>query len=354
MESNVIKEDLKYITGYNLKWDEFDGKTILITGANGMLASYIVKTFLYLNKNKLKNKCKVIGIVRNMEKAKLKFADYLEDIRLELIAQDVCNDIKISEKIDYIIHAASQASPKYYRKDPVGTLNANVLGTNNILKLAHEKKVKSVLFFSSGDVYGKVPQNKIPIEENQYGFIDLSDVRSCYGESKRLGEIMCISWFKQYDVPVKIARVFHTYGPGMELNDGRVFADFINDILNNKDICLNSDGTATRAFCYISDATIGFLLLLLNGVNGEAYNLGNDECEISILDLANLLVDLFSDKQLKVIKDSRNTDKNYIKSPIQRSCPNVKKIKLLGWKPKISIEDGFKRTILNYSEMLQI
>jgi nucleoside-diphosphate-sugar epimerase len=350
MESSIVKDDLEYIINSNLNWSEFDNKTILITGANGMLASYMVKTLLYLNKNRFKNKCKVIALVRNAEKAKLKFNDYIQDSGLELVVQDICDKIEINGKIDYIVHAASQASPKYYGKDPVGTLNANVLGTNNILRLAYEKRAKSVLFFSSGDVYGKVSQDKIPIKENDYGFIDLSDVRSCYGESKRLAETMCVSWFKQYDVPVKMARIFHTYGPGMELNDGRVFADFVNDILNNRDIHLNSDGTATRAFCYISDATIGFFSLLLNGVNGEAYNLANDNCEISIIDLANLLVKLFPEKQLKVIKNLQGTDKNYIKSPIQRSCPSIEKIRKIGWNPNISIEDGFRKVILSYNK----
>jgi UDP-glucuronate decarboxylase len=343
--NQIVKEDLEYIVNYNLPWHNFEGKTILISGANGFLPSYMVETLLYLNDIRFKNKTKIIGIVRNKEKSLARFLEHKDRVDFRIIVQDVCKPIYINEPVDYIIHAASQASPKYFGKDPVGTLSPNILGTYNLLELAKENKIKSFLFFSSGEVYGEVDENQIPIKEDDYGYVNPIMVRSCYAESKRMGETMCVSWFYQHGVPAKIIRPFHTYGPGMNLDDGRVFADFVSDVVNKRDIVMKSDGSAKRAFCYLSDATAGFFTVLLKGNDGEAYNVGNDKAELSIIDLANILVNLFPEKELKVIKKEEAEHGGYIKSKIIRSCPDISKIRTLGWEPIYSIEEGFKRTI---------
>lgn len=342
----IIFEDISAITSSGLDFKKFSNKTILISGANGFLASYLVYTFLHLNDTKHIN-CKVVGISRSKEKAESKFGSILRRSDFEIIVKDVSGILNIDNKIDFIIHAASQASPKYYGIDPVGTLNANVLGTNNLLELARKNKVESFLFFSSSEVYGIVGEDKIPTRENDYGFIDCTNVRSCYAESKRMGETMCVSWLNQYDVPVKIVRPFHTYGPGMLMDDGRVYADFIADIVNSRNIEMKSDGLAMRAFCYLKDATEGFLNVLINGNNGEAYNVGNPNEEISIIDLAEKLVALFPERKLNVIKKQAE-QKGYLKSGVQRNCPDVSKLNSFGWTPSTSIEIGFKRTVESY------
>ena len=246
--NRIIESDIKNILlSTIIDWTRFKDKTVFITGANGMLPAYLVFTFLYLNKIKGWD-INVIALVRNKEKAYEKFKDFLDDKHLKLLIQDVSELISIKEDIHFVVHAASQASPKYYGIDPVGTINANVLGTINTLRLAKEKKVESYLFFSTGDVYGTVSPELFPFKESDYGYIDLLNVRSCYGESKRMGENLCIAWNYQYQVPVKIVRIFHTYGPGMLLNDRRVFADFCKNIINNEDIVLRSDGSAVRLF----------------------------------------------------------------------------------------------------------
>lgn len=349
--NKIIEKDLEEIISSDLNWNNFENKNILITGANGILASYMVMTLLHLNK-KFKKKCKVYALVRNIKKAEIKFKNFMFDKNLIFIEQDVCEKISIGDELHYVIHAASQASPKYYLIDPVGTLNANVIGTNNILELCKEKNVLSILFFSTGEVYGEVPENKIPTKEQDFGYIDCTNIRSCYSESKRLGETMCISWFVQYGVPAKIVRPFHTYGPGIELNDGRVFSDFIKNILNNENIEMKSDGKARRVFCYISDATYGFFKILLEGKNGEAYNLGNPEAEVSIVELAKKLAEIYPEKNLKVIEVEQNNP-NYLNSEIKRNCPSIDKIKKIGWNPKVGIKDGFKRTIESYLESEQ-
>ena len=347
MNKKILEEDLELIVSANLPWEEFRNSTVLISGANGFLPAYMVEALLYLNSVKNLN-IKIIGLVRNREKALVRFAQYKERNDLTFIVQDVCEPINCVDKIDYIVHAASQASPKFYGTDPVGTLSANTLGTHNLLKLAYENHVKSFLFFSSGEVYGQVEDSQIPTKENQYGYLDPTSLRSCYAESKRMGETMCVSWFHQYGIPTKIVRPFHTYGLGMSLVDGRVYADFITNILFNKDIVMNSDGDALRAFCYLADAVQGFFTVLVKGENGQAYNIGNPQCEVSILNLATQLVNLFPEKGLTVVKKNlRNQE--YIKSNISRSCPDISKVKGLGWQPSTSIEVGFKRTLESFS-----
>lgn len=350
MMNSIIERDIEQILSSEIiDWNRFQNKTILITGANGLLPSYLVYSLLHLNRIGNHN-TKVVALVRNMNKAKEKFKDFLSDPNLEFIEQDVSEEIGYAQRLDYIIHAASQASPKYYGIDPVGTINANVLGTINALKLAKEKSVESFLYFSSGEVYGIVDSDKCPIKESDYGYIDVLKVRSCYGESKKMGENLCVSWFFQHGVKAKIIRPFHTYGPGMDFNDGRVFADFCKNIVNGEDVVMHSDGTALRPFCYITDATIAYFKVLLDGADGEAYNVGNPYCEISILKLAEILVDLYPAKQLQVKKEIIEDDMTTVKmkSPLLRSVPDISKMELLGWKPVVGIAEGFKRTIESY------
>ena len=348
MRNPIVEADLSVIISAALDWESFAGKTILISGANGFLPAYIVESLLFLNETAQYQPVKVIALVRNKERAWDRFSFYRGRSDLDLIAQDVCNPIDVDGPVDFIIHAASQASPKYYGKDPVGTLSANIIGTYNLLELAREKGSEAFLFFSSGEVYGEVNEHNIPTKENVYGYVDPMNVRSCYAESKRMGENMCVSWFHQYDIPTKVVRPFHTYGPCMRLDDGRVFADFVSDVVNGNNIIMHSDGLGTRAFCYLSDATIGFIKVLLDGINGEAYNVGNDNGEISIRDLAYMIANLFPGKNIKVLKNSDVQKQGYIKSQINRACPDKTKMRNLGWKPQINLQEGFTRTIQSY------
>ena len=255
--------------------------------------------------------------------------------------------IQIDEPIDFIVHAASQASPKYYGIDPVGTLNANILGTHNLLNLGLDKKIESFLMFSSGGVYGEIPSEKMPMKETDSGYLNTLNVRSCYFESKRMAENMCVSYAHQYDLNTKIVRVFHTYGPNMDLNDGRAFSDFCKNIIENKDIVLHSDGSARRTFCYVSDAVKAYFLILLNGEKGNAYNVGNQFQETSIKELTETLVHLYPEKKLNVVIDIDSNSITYakMKSPVKRTVPDISKVMKLGWIPSISIAEGFKRTI---------
>ena len=348
MRHPIVTEDLKEIAASNLPFEELAGKTILVTGANGFLPAYLVEFFLYLNETRSGPKTQVLCLVRNKEKAASRFSHYQGRSDLNFIVQDVCDPVSIPGPVDYIIHAASHASPKFYGKDPVGTLLPNVLGTHHLLELARKKSVKGFLFFSSAETYGEINPLNIPTEETIYGLVNQMDIRSSYAESKRMGETMCMAWSAQYGVPIKIVRPFHTYGPGLPLSDGRVFSDFIGNIVEGRDIIMKSDGSASRAYCYLADATSGFLTVLLKGKNGEAYNVGNPSAEVSVLTLAKTLVTLFPEKNLEVLQTEVTRTGDYIPSKVSRTAPDISKLNELGWKPHWSLTDGFRRTVLSF------
>lgn len=345
--NTIIANDLATITTqYGISWDRLKDKTILITGASGFLAAYMVETLLYLNETRALN-TKILAMVRNRKRFEKKFSHAINRSDLICIEQDINESLICEFYPNYIIHAASQASPKYYSTDPIGTLSANTIGTAALLKLAALSKSEGFLFFSSAEVYG---QTKIvPTSEIDLGFLNPLSIRSCYAESKRMGENMCASWHHQSGVPTTIVRPFHTYGPSMLLDDGRVYADFVENILNNQPITIKGDGLAQRAFCYVADAVAGFWIVLLNGAHGQAYNIGNPSEETSIKELAHTLAELYPEKNINIIVSTRKTNSTYLESPIIRSCPDISKAKGLGWNPKTSIREGFKKTIESYS-----
>lgn len=347
MENKIVQEDLKNIVSHNLPWIKFRGKTVIISGANGFLASYLVKTLLYLNL-KRNYKTTVIGLSRNEEKAKKVFKSYLKDKYFKLVVQDINNPFKINLKADYIIHAASYASPKYFAIDPAGVLLPNTIGTYNLLELARKNHLKGFLFISSSEIYGEGKKGNSAFRETDFGRLDPTDQRSCYGESKRMGENMCVTWMNQFKVPIKIVRLFHTYGPGMDLTDGRIQADLVCDIVSGRDLILKSNGRAMRAFCYITDAVLGIFTVLLKGSVGESYNVANEKAEVTISVLAETLCDMFPEKKLKVSYQKRGKGDKYLRSKYLVVRPNTDKIRGLGWKPEYSLKNGFKRMVESY------
>ena len=347
LSNQIVFKDIEAIIASTpVDWEIFSDKYVLITGASGFLPTYLVETLLYLNHTRDLN-IRITALVRNLDYFQQRFSHHADNPNLVALIQDVSQPINLALPHHFIIHAASQASPKYYGIDPVGTLSANVLGTMQLLELARAHPVISFLYFSSGEVYGET--QSVPTKESDYGYLDPTSVRSCYAESKRMGENMCVSWHHQYGIPAKIVRPFHTYGPGMRLNDGRVYADFVRDVVENRPIVVRSAGAASRAFCYLSDATAGFFTVLLKGDSGIPYNVGNEQAEISIIDLAHLIANLFPEKLLQVIKENNQTNNEYLRSPILRNCPDITHIKSLGWEPSTNLSCGFKRTIESYA-----
>ena len=350
MINSVIMQDMKDIESRSEDWSWLWDKAVLVSGAYGMLPSYIVYFLIYLNETHPEHRTDIVAVGRNAEKMKARFGRFCSKEYFHILNADICGPIRPELHIDYIIHAASPASPQYYSVSPVNTLLPNTLGTYNLLELARRDKSLGLLFFSSGDVYGKVPDDTPTVTETDYGYIDPMNVRSCYGESKRMGETMCKAWSHQYGVPAKSVRIYHTYGPTLDLaNDKRMFAEFVNNIVNSEDIVMKSDGSAVRAFCYIADATDAFFRILKDGDPGTAYNMCNSGCRISVAELAQTLVSLFPEKELKVRRVERAQNSSYMESTVKVVTKiSTERLESLGWKPKYDIKAGFGRTINSF------
>lgn len=340
-------DDLREIAALPLPYRELAGKTVLVSGANGFLPAYLVEAILHLNETTLRPRTQVVALVRSEKKGRARFAAYRERSDLHWLVQDVCEPVRWDGPIDYVVHAASPASPRYFGSDPVGTLSANLTGTRNLLELARAKQSRRFLFFSSSEVYGELTPAPEFIPETLYGRIDPLAVRSCYAESKKMAEAMCTAWHHQYGVPAQIVRIFHTYGPGLALADGRVFCDFVADVVRGRDLTLTSDGTAIRAYCYLADTVAGILTVLLQGRH-EAYNVGNRRMAVSVCELADQLVTLFPEKRLCVRHTPPQRTPGYLPSPVSRVVPDTAKLESLGWQPRHSIESGFRRTVLSF------
>ncbi|SPS11098.1 dTDP-glucose 4,6-dehydratase [Lactococcus lactis] len=344
-ENKIIQEDLKEIVSSSyINFEKLRGKTVLITGVSGMLATYLAYTIYYLDVHE-NFQTKIIGTARNMEKANAKFQS-LSNEYFELIQHDVTQAFDYEKDIDYIVHAASNASPKFISADPVGIIKANTLGTMNLLELARTKGIQNFLFLSTREIYGKSIKNLLT--EQDYGGFDILSPRACYPESKRMAETLLESYFVQYEIPYTVARIAHSYGPGMEINnDGRIMSDLISNVVNHEDIILKSEGTAERAFCYISDATTALLTVLLNGDSGQAYNVANEDEPIQIRDLAQKLVSLLPDEKLKV-KFDIPTSQSTAYSTDGRTVMDMSKIEKMGWNRLVGLDLGLKKTIESF------
>jgi nucleoside-diphosphate-sugar epimerase len=344
-----VKEDMEHIVSLDyIPFDKLRNKTVLVTGANGMLAYYFTCVLMHLNFTSDSN-IRVIALVRNKEKALKKFEGFIGNSLFSLLVQDVCEEIKVDEPVHYILHAAGAASPKFIKSDPVGIIAANTAGSVSVLEFARKNPVENIVFTSTREIYGKV-ENVEFIKETDMGTIDPLDSRSCYPESKRAAETLFRSYNVQYGIPFVSARIAHSYGPGVEIdNDGRVMSDFLSDVVNGRDIVLKSDGSAVRAFCYVSDAVAGLLAIMLKGKSGEAYNIANETEPVLIRDAAQLMADSFPEKNISVRFEIAENNGMYC--TYKRVGLSTGKLESIGWKPVVSLKDGVIRTVSVFDEM---
>jgi dTDP-glucose 4,6-dehydratase/UDP-glucuronate decarboxylase len=296
----------------------------------------------------LKQKCKLICL-DNYSRG---VPDWLNEFknRNDLVIQESnIVECKTFPESDFIIHAASIASPTYYRIHPIETMDANVIGLRNLLEFAKTNKCESILYFSTSEIYGDPDKDNIPTKETYRGNVSCTGPRACYDESKRYGETLSVNFWKQYGVPVKIARPFNNYGPGLKITDKRVIPDFFKNILDGNDINILSDGQATRTFCYVSDAITGYLQILLSEHNGESFNIGTESPEINMVDLAEKIIKLL-DLPAKIIF-SKSSDKEYLTDNPQRRCPDLSKSrKMLNYSPSVSLNEGLLNVYKYYKE----
>lgn len=342
--NRVFKEDLEAIVGEDISWEKFKGRTVLITGASGMIGTYMLQVLTMLN-DKYGYNIRVIAMLRN-EKKLPKEVREREDV--EIAVGDVTKTLEISGDVHYVIHAASPASPLIMQNQPVETIAANTLGTFNTLRLAKEKKAEGYLFISSREIYGQPEEGQEFFYEDTYGFVDQLNPRSCYSEGKKAAETMCVCYHDEYGLNTKIARLAHTYGPGMSIYDGRVQADFLKNVFNKEDIVLKSEGTAVRTYTYIGDAVAGLYRILLDSKD-IVYNIGNEEGKVSIRELAEIMVDIYPERGLKLVFDIPEGGTKGT-APYTLGILSSRKLRKLGWNPKYSVKEGFKRT-LEYLEI---
>lgn len=348
--SYIVAEDIGHILETTrIDWAQFANRRILITGITGLLGGYLFETLATLSIKHPDWHIEVWGLARHREKAEGRFAHLTKAVSVSLCIHDITQPLPSLPDFDDIIHAASEASPKYFLADPVGTISANVAGTSTLLEAARRNSGR-LLFLSSGTVYGSAQNDRHPITENMFGPYDPLDSRACYAESKRLAETLCASYFRQYGVRTVIARISHTYGPGVELDDGRVFGDFVADAVAGRSIRVLGNAGDSRPFLYVADATIGLLLLLQAGAPGEAYNLGAEE-ETTIGDLAALIAKLSG--QTSTLTSTCDRDHAPSNAARTQGHFSINKIKALGWKPETSLANGFGRTLRHFGVPLR-
>jgi UDP-glucuronate decarboxylase len=327
--------------------EKLKGSTILITGCGGFLGYYYMHFF------NAKAEALQLKQVIALDNFMLGYPAWIKKLELNPvfniqkfdIIKDHITDVKGADKADFIIHMASIASPMFYRKYPIETLDANIWGLRSLLDFYKSKPIKGFLFYSSSELYGNPDPAHVPTSEDYYGYVCATGPRSCYDESKRFGETMCMLFAEKYNLPIEVARPFNNYGPGMRINDKRVPADFALAIKENRDIEILSNGSPTRTFCYIADAVCGYLKVLLHGTY-DYFNIGIEKPEISISQLAEIYV--AAGKQIYgytgKVNYATSADKEYLTNNPQRRCPNIDKARrVLGYAPSISVEDGVTR-----------
>ncbi|MFV9503993.1 MAG: NAD-dependent epimerase/dehydratase family protein [Oscillochloridaceae bacterium umkhey_bin13] len=357
---DVVAADLAHIhANLAAEFTTMAGGKLLITGGAGFLGYYLVQGVLSWNQAHPELAPITLTLYDNYIRG---VPDWLmalrDDPNLNLVKHDITHPLPPDmPDFDYIIHAASIASPTFYRQYPIETMDANVNGLRSLLDYMRRqqqagKPLRGFLFFSSSEIYGDPSPENIPTPETYWGHVSCTGPRACYDESKRYGETLCVNFARQYNLPIVSARPFNNFGPGLRITDRRVIPDFVRDVLNGNDIVLLSDGSPTRTFCYVADAVVGYYRAMINGKPGEAYNIGVESPEISMAELAERIVALARDLvgyQGKVVRQ-QSSDALYLVDNPNRRCPIITKARSeIGYNPTITLEDGLARAMIWYT-----
>ena len=358
---NVVLDDLNFLNReLETEFRKLSGRRVLIAGGAGFLGYYLVQGALHWNQRNGTAQPIRVTVLDNFVRG---VPLWLEGLRnneyLQTLKHDITQPLPAAlEHHEYLIHAASIASPTYYRKCPIETMDANVNGLRYLLEYTRAqqqkgKVVEGVLFYSSSEIYGDPTPENIPTPETYRGNVSCTGPRACYDESKRYGETLCVNFARQYQLPIRVARPFNNYGPGLKISDRRVIPDFARDILAGRDVIMLSDGSAKRTFCYVADAVAGYYKILVNGRDGEAYNIGVETPEISMLELGEKLVDLGREivgYKGRIVRQE-SADKDYLVDNPNRRCPVITKARTeIGYDPKINLDEGLRRSLLWYSD----
>lgn len=342
----VEQRDIDIIMRSPIDWEIFRDKTILVTGATGRLGMYLVEA---LNKADIdwNLNLNILALARSDRKLEQVFGASLRLPNVHTLVQDITEPIRWDERVDYIFHTAGAASPQDFTNHPVDTLWGHVQGTRNVLEFAKAKGTQKVLYVSTVETYGEW-RSEEGIREEDIGALRCDNARACYPEAKRLCETMLAAYEAQYGISYVGVRLCHTFGPGISLDDGRAFAEFIRNVIEGKDIVLHSDGSAVRTYTYVADA-VGAMLLAFTKGKEHYYNIANLDNLISIRDLAELIAGLDPQGKVKVIYAVQEGQRlKYL--PFKLGIMNVDRITALGWQPLIGLEEAFRYTLESFQQ----
>ena len=343
MMSKYLKEDLRSLAEY-LHEQNFGKTSIMVTGATGLVGSLIIKAIIEHNRIYDDN-IRAIALARSSSKVKDVFSDNLSNLNhVEFIYQDITEPISVNCYCDYIIHTATPTVSKYFITNPVEVIDVVYTGSKRVLEFGLQQKVKGIVYLSSMEVFGTVNKSEKLVSEEDLGYLDLQNIRCCYSEGKRLVELLCKSYAVEYNLPVSIARLSQTFGAGIHKSENRVFAQFARSAIEQKDIVLHTNGLSYGNYCYTADTIRAIFVLLQNGVNGEVYNVVNEETTRTIKQMAQMVAEKFSDGKSKVIIDTANTESfGYAPKTVMRL--SSRKLQSLGWKPTIDLEEMYTRML---------
>ncbi len=345
MAEFLLKSDTEEVAK-NLPSDvmsEFAGKRVLITGGRGFLGRYFTEAFVSINRwleSQDAEPCELV-ILDNLITAGAEGAKFDSTRHIAFVEHDIIQPFHPERPVDFIIHAAGIASPFYYRKYPLETLEVATTGLKNMMGVARKNPNCKITFFSSSEIYGDPDTKHVPTPESYRGNVSCLGARACYDESKRLGETLVRIFHEKHGVHGTIIRPFNVYGPGMQKTDYRVLPNFGSRLMEGKPMQVYGTGNQTRTFCYITDAICGFLQVLVRGEPGEPYNIGNPEPEISMVELAKTIGSILNTDVKFDIVEYPDT---YPADEPTRRCPDITKAKAhVGYNPKISLQEGLTR-----------
>lgn len=341
LENELYCQDIHEIADDSgIDWNYLNGATILLSGASGMIGSFLIDVLL-TGKESLG--CKVIALVRDEDRAKKRFAAYQGNSRLQLVKADINQGLfRLEESVDFVIHAASNTHPRAYASKPIETLITNITGTEHLLQVGMRHGMKRFLFLSSVEVYGENKRDVEKFAEDYCGYIDCNTLRACYPEGKRAGEALCQAYRHEKGTDIVLPRLSRTYGPTMLLSDSKAISQFIKNGIAGQDIVLKSKGDQLYSYSYVADAVSGILYCLVKGEQGEAYNIADDASDVTLAELAKTIAEQTGGKVIFELPDAVE-QAGFSKAT--KALLDSRKLQSLGWRAKFVIKKGLEHTI---------